>query len=152
MSENNKYPARGEMSADGKFYTHTDGTVHKHTPYTAGYFESGPSRSPCDSCSMLDDGVCQCVDIYCSCVGGYFELVSGAYVPTEAEAAITEACEMARAMVKQCSYYRALAKSFRVRNACESCSDRTNRTCPARRYLAKHGATDAWAADMEGGC
>lgn len=101
MSENNKYPARGEMSADGKFYTHMDGTVHKHTSYFAGYFDKNPKRSPCGTCSMLDDGVCQDVDDICSCAGGYFELVPGAYVPTEAEAAISEACEMARAMVKQ---------------------------------------------------
>ena len=151
MSDKNKYPARGEMSADKQFYTHTDGKVHKFTPYPAGYFDDDPNRSPCDSCSMNTSGFCQGTDDLCSCAGGYFEFVSGAYVPTESEAAITEACEMARGAVNKCCLYRWVATPVNESaNACASCAAHINKNCPARVYLAKHGQADAWAADMEG--
>lgn len=119
------YPARGESSADGRYYTHTDGTVHERVPLTL-----------CSKCSMF---LADCSDIDCGFIGNHhamLRLVSGAYVPS---AETSEACDMARAMIAKCE--RGWKQTYLP---CASCGSYADKSCPARAYLAKHGAADAW--------
>jgi len=70
-----------------------------------------------------------------------FSLVKGAYVPSDEERA---ACDMARAMIRMCGYFRGLAIPAQSRQSCGRCSDLSNKSCPARVFLAELHQTDAW--------
>lgn len=119
------YPARGETSEDGRYYTHTDGAVHERVPFEG-----------CRKCSLF--GAAQCVNVSCGdLINGkmaMFKLVEGAYVQTAEE---TEACDMAWKMIAVCGPHDAFTP-------CGSCKLFTEKLCPARAYLAKHGDATAW--------
>ena len=70
-----------------------------------------------------------------------WKIIKGAYVPSDEE---REACDMARAMIHMCGYFRGLAIPAQSRQACGRCSDLSNKSCPARLYLAAHKQPDAW--------
>lgn len=132
MSEQN-YPARGKMSEDGKYYTHTDGSVHERVEYA-------DDVHVCDDCSLVDltgmvteIGCARC-EFPKKC---QWKHVAGAYVPTDEE---REACDMARAMIKLCP------QSPLIEDAehCVGCPYLKDKDCPARGYLAAHHQQDAW--------
>ena len=137
MDERNgmTYPKRGEMSEDGKFYTHTDGTVNSFDTST-GF---------CNECVFV--GVNCSKEVPAKCQGGVFKRIEGAYVPSTEE---QEACDMARAMIVNCGDYRYWSKPPDVRTSdhdkhhCVGCVELTERKCPARAYLAAHGDAHAW--------
>lgn len=115
------YPKRGQMSEDGKYYTHTDGSVHV----------VNKNSKSCSGCSLEKvDG--------CRCSKGYaWTLVWGAYVQTDE---VQAACEMAREMIKKCCSIHVIAGG----GCCNWCVSWFEKSCPARAYLAAHGQTDAW--------
>lgn len=120
------YPARGETSEDRHYYTHTNGTVYERVPV-----------DECQNCSFVRTGKCHKV----RCVtfkNGYmamFKLVEGAYVQSAEE---SEACDMARAHITMCETHHI------SHDGCEACCEFGTKKCHLRKYLAKHGATDAW--------
>jgi hypothetical protein len=119
------YPKRGQMSEDGKVYTHTNGSVHKR------FFE----LSACDKCSLQKDACGEA-----ECISGHFEKIEGAYVPTDEE---REACDMAHKAIGVCS--------CRTVTGCEypselTCHSLIGKECVLRKYLADHGDAKAWEA------
>lgn len=119
------YPKRGEMSEDGKYYTHTDGSVHEVTD------------TNCQACSAFTHDFCKTLRV---CTSGW-QVVEGAHVPSAEE---QEACDMARAMIYRCSCYRYELLHGCDAKPCNSCSLFTSKSCPARAYLASHGDANAW--------
>lgn len=121
------YPKRGEMSEDGKFYTHTDGSVHACSGQNAW-----TRTCECEDCSVLR---------FCHATAGLlgdrcgWSLVRDAS-PSDDE---QEACDMARHCIDICKQYRSYSY-----DDCKTCPHVTNRTCPARAYLAAHGDANAW--------
>lgn len=117
------YPKRGEMSDDGKFYTHTDGSVHET--------EIGRDNG-CHVCSV-DKSNERC---HAECgFSSHFRLVEGAYVPSDEE---REACDMARHQISICNMRNNIV------NCRKDCVWFVDKTCPARLYLAAHKQQDAW--------
>ena len=113
------YPRRGEMSEDGNYYTHTDGSVHE--------VEIGVANG-CHVCSVGKTKN----ECYALCSwANHFRLVEGAYVQSDEE---REACDMARKMIALCSDMA----------DCNYCLHIEKKSCPARAYLAEHGCADAW--------
>lgn len=133
------YPKRGEMSEDGKYYTHTDGSVHNRIERKLSeYCGDKP-------CSLYDkEGDCPPYVNYEPC---RYSLVKGAYVPSAEE---QEACDMARAAIQNCSTHYYWSRPMDIRtcehnmNHCHSCSCLTAKSCPSRAYLAAHGDANAW--------
>jgi len=123
-SDKQQYPRRGQLSEDGKLYTHMDGSVYEKV-------------SESHVCSVADCKKCSNVPFYCM----RWSRIEVAYVQTEEE---RDACDMARNMIEQCSYFRGLAIPAHSRQSCGRCSYLSNKVCPAREYLAKHGCSDAW--------
>lgn len=119
------YPKSGTKSADGKLYTHTDGSVH----------ESVPFEGNCRHCSCRDFCDTQCH------IGTMFRRIEGAFVPTDE---VLEACEAMRGAIRICRYHLSLARCHTEVDSCSRCSDWSNKTCPLRSYIAKHGQADAW--------
>ena len=132
------YPKRGEFSADGRYYTLADGSVHE-----------GVKWDGCDKCSL--DEYCDTVEFQpcrgLSAANGQkmFAFIEGVCVPSNDT---IEACEMARAMIRLCAYFRGLAAPAQSRQACERCSEFSNKSCPAREFLAKHGQERAWEVKL----
>lgn len=79
------WPARGEVSADRRFYTHTDGSVH----------ERDPDNHYCTKCSLFQTN---CDNV--PCYGTQWNLVEGAYVPSADELA---ACDGITGHCKRCA-------------------------------------------------
>ena len=135
MSE---YPKRGEFSADGRYYTHVDGSVHE-----------GVKWDGCENCSL--DEYCDTVELQpCSGLSAangktMFAVVEGVCVPSNDA---IEASEMARAMIRLCAYFRGLATPAQMRHGCERCSEFSNKSCPGRAFLAKHGQDRAWEVKL----
>lgn len=129
MNEKQNYPARGKMSADGRYYTHTDGSVH---------VQKKEVSKTCAGCSVAKcEGFC-----LANCTfETRFALVEGAHVSTAEE---SEACQMAREAICLCGNFRGLALLVRSRQSCARCSWLADKRCPARAYLDKHGDPNAW--------
>jgi len=128
------YPKRGQMSDDGKYYTHTDGSVHHRA-------EPEPSTDSCSFCSVewLEHEGKPCDN--CKHV---MWIVKGAYVPSDEERA---ACDMARQAIKRCDRFKRWYDEVEggiLPHGCSLCSELKDRSCPARAYLASHGHQDAW--------
>ena len=126
------YPKRGELSDDGKYYTHTDGSVHERVSFNG-----------CNRCSL--DEYCDtqelppCGEI--GCANTMFSRAPEAYVPSDEE---QSACVMARAMINNC--HRSRSRWHGV--GCEDCvkctGAITSTSCEARVWLAKYHQPDAW--------
>lgn len=94
MKTETTYPARGMISADGKFYTHWDGTVHERSV-----------RKPGEACG---DHLCSMYDKEGDCPKHFnaepcsYRLIEGAHVPSAdeqaAEAAIRAGIENCQSM------------------------------------------------------
>lgn len=132
MSEQAKYPARGQMSDDGKVYTDKDGAVHEVTD---------TNWQDCTGCTHDFCGPSL------GCKGGWHR-IKGAYVPSSEEVA---ACDMARAMIEYCEDFRSLwecgenhSPTIGRPSGCICCPKFANKSCPARVYLAAHGDATAW--------
>lgn len=123
-NEKQVYPPRGEMSADGRQYTHTDGSVHEQQFYVVG----------CKECSLMNLTCHLCND---GSTTHPWRLVDGAYVTSDEE---REACDMARDAIRACD----LMSSIGTPLLCRGCPKLSDKSCPARLYLAKHGDPDAW--------
>ena len=126
MSDQTKYPARGEMSADGKLYTGKNGSVYAST------FD-GTS----DNCTLCDVTECE-GEIACA-TSYNLKRIEGAYVPSTDEQA---ACDMARAMIVVCGAL--YSENYDHCGACNGCFRLEEKSCPARSYLAAHGDASAW--------
>lgn len=128
-NEKQVYPPRGQMSADGKYYTHTNGSVH--------VLVEGKENG-CNVCSMCSDFEgCRA-----ACTNRtHCELAEGAHGPSEDDdGAVREACDMARDAIRACD----LMSSMGTPLLCRGCPKLSDKSCPARLYLAKHGDPDAW--------
>lgn len=131
MSEKQEYPARGKMSADGKYYTHADGSVHVEVRGECAPGECGSNE--CSDCSVAaKDGRCRADCTFET----HYEIVEGAYVQTDEE---REACDMARKMIEICCQ-----AAYASDDTCNGCAYLDDQDCPARAYLAKHGDATAW--------
>ena len=122
------YPKRGQVSDDGKYYTHTDGRVHYRV-------ERNPSEDTCSFCSvawLAHDGK------PCATCEHAMLIVEGAYVPSDEE---REACEMARNMIAEC--YAWISGMMEAKD-CSPCPNFADKSCPARKYPAAHGDEKAW--------
>ncbi len=123
------YPKRGEMSEDGKFYTHTDGSVHEKLIVPSEGWRM------CVNCSFFVDYDCESGRVAPCTEATIFKRIDGAYVLSAEE---QEACDMARAMIVVCM------NDYRVEASCNGCGQLSEKTCPARAYLAAHGDANAW--------
>lgn len=132
MSEQTKHPARGEMSADGKFYTHTDGTVHERITWPSDGWRM------CPHCSFAKHG-CDGGRVAPCSETSVFRRIEGAYVYSADEQA---ACDMARAMIVVCGAL--YSENYDHCGACNGCFRLEEKSCPARSYLAAHGDASAW--------
>lgn len=120
------YPKRGCMSEDGKYYTHTDGSVHERQLNTVG----------CASCSLMNLTCGLCND---ALTVHPWKQVSGAYVPTDEE---REACEAMRAGIVRCSLNGTGFEG--CKSVIAPCHLLTAKTCPLRAYLDSKKQPDAW--------
>ena len=112
------YPKRGQKSDDGRYYTHTDGSVHEIIDYTE-----------CATCSVFSGDDC---DFVCP-KNKQFRLIKGACFPNDE---VKEACDKMREMIQTCQENG---------RDCVDCGRFQRREdCPARLYLAKHKQEDAW--------
>lgn len=125
MSEQTKYPKRGQTSSDGKTYTDHDGTVHVWTPRRLG------EKCEDANCSMFGKES-PCPDPAEDAPCGWLK-VEGAYVPSDD---VLEACEMARKAIVMCS--------VRDDSECDGCYEFHNKSCHLRLFLAAHGDQKAW--------
>lgn len=121
-----KYPKRGQVSEDGQYYTHKDGTVHEH------------SDTNCQACSAF------MYDFNCSVTPrnngpcGY-HVIEGAYVLSADE---LEACDMARKAIEQCG--RDYVYPCQPKCKTELCEHLVDKTCHLRKWLERCGQADAW--------
>lgn len=128
MSDQAKWPKRGETSEDGKYYTHTDGRVYEILRSTLGSWETCALcsfKTECRGGRVVDCGHLQ-----------YFRVIEGVFVISDAE---QKACDMARAMIKTCA-----GGTFCAGADCWFCICLEKGTCPARSYLADMKQPDAW--------
>lgn len=131
-----KWPARGEMSEDGRYYTHTDGSVHELVDTNLRDWEM---CSPCSMFLRCDRSSCSeiCTDTH------NMRLVHDAYVQSDDELA---ACEAMRGMIARCSKRSGGGALGFDTVGCKWCeySDKNVHGCPARAWLARCGQADAW--------
>lgn len=111
---NQQWPERGQMSEDGKYYTHTDGrlVVIKKTEYCLTCF----LRSECDRGRL-----------FVTCRYAALSVVEGPYVPS-ADQRVAEAAM--RAMIAMCP------GRDKDLNTCHGKGCFDLQTCPLRRYLS----------------
>lgn len=122
-----KWPNRGKVSADGKYYSHTDGRVFEITKWF------------CLECSLVGTVECSRVVIK-PCKGSPLLVIPDAYAPSDDELA---ACDMAMEMMDQCPWR--LVRSHHTHPVgCGECDYLLDKTCPARVWLARCGQADAW--------
>lgn len=135
MDERNgmNYPKRGEMSDDGRFYTHTDGSVHERLIVPSEGWRM------CVNCSFFVDYDCESGRVAPCTEATIFKRIEGAYVTSAEE---QEACDMARSMIVKCGGPESTRCLYY--GGGYLCDDITNKSCPARAYLASHGDAHAW--------
>jgi len=136
-----KYPERGKVSEDGKFYTHVDGSVHENTHDFGG-------DNVCAVCSLNDHSDTTTCFVDCNLAGGsaFWRKIEGAYVPSPEE---REAYEAMREMIGECSGRQKFIdipfhKDINL-HGCATCNMFPDKSCPARLYLSKHGDEKAWS-------
>lgn len=132
IAEHNKcceeYPPRGQFSTDGIIYTHDDGSVHRRV------VRSNPDECAGVLCSLYHI-VGDCPD-YINNEPCQYELINGAYVPTELEVLKADSCEAMRFIVGVCN-----ENNY---SECGDCRSFINRTCTARKWLERCGEKNAW--------
>jgi len=114
-----QWPERGQMSEDGKYYTHTDGrlVVIKKTEY-------------CLTCFLRSE--CDCGRLFVTCRYAALSVVEGPYVPS-ADERVAEAAMRAHIIV--CAGWTGVPCDGGG-DADIQCDMFKNRTCHLRRYLA----------------
>ena len=119
------YPKRGCLSEDGKYYTHTDGTVWLYLG------QPTPNRGKCVVCKWRARGTKCGAERPSGC---NYRQVAGAYVLSDEE---QSACDMARKQIYRCAYMARLVN-------CKNCEFFKAKKCDARLFLAAHQQPDAW--------
>jgi len=126
-----KYPKRGCISKNGKYYTHTDGGVHMFL-----YKNSDGLKCVCKLPCYVGH-VCNNVPLTCT----HWKIIEGAYVPSDEELI---ACDMAREMIYRCAAFRYELKMGKEDNPCFNCLYSKDKSCPARKYIGSKKQPDAW--------
>lgn len=124
MNEQQQWPERGQMSDDGKYYTHTDGFVYHRVPRDKDSFCGkcvwSRERKNCMACANPIANGCA------------WEVVEGPYVPS-ADQRVAETAMRAHIIV--CAGWTGVPCDGGG-DADIQCDMFKNRTCHLRRYLA----------------